>query len=154
MNNEIKIVQKVSEKWKCQYTYIGKKLFSRVDGFFHNDNQLKGVFEVRKKKQTYNWIKDYNSCLVSFNKLMLGAELSRILGVRFFYLVGTSDNKILIYRITEKNGKIVCPMNLRPYKPSSSMELNKNVNPKNILKFEDQTNAYLSLDTEFLTIIE
>ena len=142
MNNEINIVQRVSEKWDCEYTYIGKNLFSRIDGIFHKENELKGIFEVRKKKQTLKWLQDYNSCLVSFNKLVLGAELSRILGVKFFYIIGTGDNKVLIYTITERNGKIVCPMNIR-YSEHSKKSLN----------FEKQTNAYLSLDTEFLKII-
>ena len=142
MSNEMDIVKRVSEKWGCENTYIGKNLFSRIDGFFHIDNELKGIFEVRKKKHTLSWIQDYNSCLVSFNKLMLGAELSRILGVKFFYLIGTGDDKVLVYTITDKKGKIVCPMNIR-----------YSENKKKSLNFEKQTNAYLSLDTEFLKII-
>jgi hypothetical protein len=135
----------LSIKWKCHYTYIGKDVMSRVDAFLTRDNELKGIVEVKCRTQGLSWFKEYNSCMVSYAKIQIASDLSRLLQKKFFVVIQTSDRHLIVFQITDRQGRIVCPMNIR----FSSGEKNNNFEKK------EMVTAYLSIDgNSFCNIIK
>jgi hypothetical protein len=112
-NDEKKALDELSKIWKCEYTYIGADMFSRIDGIFTRDNVIKGIFDVKVQKKSLSWYEDYKSIMINFNKIQIASEISRLLKVKFFYIIKTSDGHILVMEITNEYGTIVCPMNIR-----------------------------------------
>ena len=110
---ELQALSELSKIWKCEYTYIGGDVFSRIDGIFTRDNVIKAIFDVKVRKQSLSWYEDYKSIMINFNKIQVASEVSRLLKVKFFHIVKTSDNTLLVFEITKEDGTIVCPMNVR-----------------------------------------
>jgi hypothetical protein len=143
MEREIEALDFVTQKWKCRYAYTGKDMFSRVDGFFLRDNELKGIFEVKCRNQGLSWFVDYKSTMISYAKIQIGSDLSRLMRCKFFVLIQTGDKHVIVFQITDEEGRIVCPMNIR----YTNSEKNSNFDKK------PTTNAYLSLeDNKYCTI--
>ena len=95
--------------------------------------------------QVLNWFKEYNSCMVSYSKIQIASDLSRLLQKKFFVVIQTGDMHLIVFQITDTQGRIVCPMNIRF------------TNAKNNNKFEkkEMVNAYLSLENNsFCKIIK
>jgi hypothetical protein len=136
MGREISAIEFLCQKWSCGYTYTGKDMYSRVDGFFTKDNELKGIFEVKCRNQGLSWFQDYKSTMVSYNKIQIGSDLSRLLKVKFFVVIQTSENHLIVFQITDNDGRIICPMNIR----FSDAEKTANFDKK------ATTNAYLNLE--------
>ena len=133
----------LQEKWKCQIEYTGTNVFSRLDGFIFSNGELKGILEVKCRRQGLSWMKDYKSVIISYKKLQIGSELSRLLGVKFFVVIETCDKAVIVFEITNREGVIVCPMNIRynELKPNTNFEK------------KTTTNAYLTLeDNKYCTI--
>jgi hypothetical protein len=140
---EIQALQALCKIWKCEYTYIGGDVFSRIDGIFTRDNVIKGIFDVKVRKQSLSWYEDYKSVMLNFNKIQVASEVSRILRVKFFHIVQTSDGHLLVLQITKEDGTIVCPMNIRY---SEMKELKKSETGKQtaIAYLPLENNEYLS----------
>jgi len=118
---------------------------SRVDAFLVRDNDLKAIVEVKCRLQVLNWFKEYNSCMVSYSKIQIASDLSRLLQKKFFVVIQTGDMHLIVFQITDTQGRIVCPMNIRF------------TNAKKNNKFEKKqmVNAYLSLENNsFCKIIK
>jgi len=141
---EIEVLKYLEEKWKCEIQYIGMNVYSRVDGFIFKSNELKGILEIKCRRQGLSWMKDYKSVVFSYKKLQIGADLSRLLGVKFFVIIETCDKGIIVFEITDANGTIVCPMNIRYNDVKQSNNETKSI-----------SNAYLSLeDNKYCTIFK
>ena len=132
---ELEVIDYLKSKWKCEIQYTGLNVFSKIDAFIFQDSQLKGLCEIKCRRQGLSWMKDYKSVIISYKKLRTGAELSRILGVKFFVIIETCDKSIIVFEVTDNEGNIVCPMNIR------YNEIGKNNFEKKTI-----TNAYLSLE--------
>jgi hypothetical protein len=113
LQNELLTLTNLSSIWNCEFTYTGADMFSRIDGIFTRDNVIKGIFDVKVRKQSLTWYEDYKSIMVNFNKIQIASEISRLLKVKFFHIVETSDKHIMVFEITKDDGTIVCPMNIR-----------------------------------------
>jgi len=113
IEQELLALNELSKIWKCEYTYIGGDVFSRIDGIFTRDNVIKAIFDVKVRKQSLSWYEDYKSIMINFNKIQVASEVSRLLKVKFFHIVQTSDGHLLVLEITKEDGTIVCPMNIR-----------------------------------------
>ena len=145
IDGEINALEFLSKFWECDYVYIGKDVMSRVDAFLVRDNDLKAIVEVKCRMQVLNWFKEYNSCMVSYSKIQIASDLSRLLQKKFFVVIQTGDMHLIVFQITDTQGRIVCPMNIRF------------TNAKNNNKFEkkEMVNAYLSLENNsFCKIIK
>lgn len=130
VEKELETLNNLCKKWKCEFTYFGGDVFSRIDGVFTKDNVIKGIFDVKVRKQSLSWYEDYKSVMLNFNKIQVASELSRLLKVKFFHLVETSDKHIMVIQVTKEDGTIVCPMNIRysttkVSQATKSSELNK-----------------------------
>jgi hypothetical protein len=141
--DEISAIQTICTIWNCDYVFTDKefKYQSAFDGMFIRDNTIKGVFEVKTRTQTYSWFKDYKSIIISYDKIFKGSQISSLLQCLFFVLVRTSCKKIIVFQITDNNGNVLCPMNVRYTQTQKSSTFDKGVNNKKIT-----TNAYLMLE--------
>jgi hypothetical protein len=136
-DGEIEALDLLSSKWSSEYTYVGRDVMSRVDAFLTRNNELKGIVEVKCRMQVLSWFREYDSCMVSFNKIQIASDLSRLLQKMFFFVIQTGDKHLLVFQITDNMGRIVCPMNIRV----SKAQVNKNFEKKETI------NAYLSIDS-------
>ncbi len=80
-SRELGVVEYLKDKWKCEIQYTGLNVFSKIDAFMFKDSQLQAVCEIKCRRQGLSWMLDYKSVIISFQKLQLGADLSRLLGV-------------------------------------------------------------------------
>lgn len=145
VDRELEALEFLSIKWKCHFTYIGNDVMSRVDAFLTRDNELKAILEVKCRLQGLSWFKDYNSCMVSYSKIQIASDLSRLLQKKFFVIIQTGDKHLIVFQITDSMGRIVCPMNIR----FSNGEKNNNFEKK------EMVNAYLSIEgNNFCKIIK
>lgn len=140
---EIQALQALCKIWKCEYTYIGGDVFSRIDGIFTRDNVIKGIFDVKVRKQSLSWYEDYKSVMLNFNKIQVASEVSRILRVKFFHIVQTSDGHLLVLQITKEDGTIVCPMNIR-YSEMKGLKKSETGKQTAIAYLPLENNEYLS----------
>ena len=136
VDREIQAIELLCEKWKCNYAYTGQDMFSRVDGFFLRENDLKGIFEVKCRMQGLSWFQDYKSVQVSYNKIQIGSDLSRLLKCKFFFVIQTCEGHLLVFQITDDEGKIICPMNIRFSDGEKTLNFDK----------KPTTNAFLMID--------
>lgn len=134
--SEVKAIDFLCEKWKCEHTYLGKDMFSRIDGIFTQDGDIKGIYEVKCRTQGLSWFKDYKSAMISYSKLQIGSDVSRLLKVKHFVVIETGDKHLIVFQITDEEGKIVCPMNIRFNEAEKTPNFDKKAS----------TSAYLSLD--------
>jgi|TARA_R110000851_G_scaffold243823_3_gene396598 hypothetical protein len=132
--SELEVVEFLQKKWGVQIQYTGLNVFEKIDAYIFKDSSLKGIAEIKVRRQGYSWMKDYGSVVMSFQKIQIGADLSRLLGVKFMAVTYTSDNKIITFQITDEKGNIVCPMNIR------NVEMKKDNINKSLV------NAYLNLE--------
>ena len=134
--SEYNAIQLLCDKWKCSHTYLGKDMFSRVDGFLHKENELKGIYEVKCRTQGLSWFNDYKSTMISYAKIQIGSDLSRLLKAPFFVIIQTGDKHLITFQITDTEGRIVCPMNVRYQQAEKTPNFEKKAT----------TNAYLTID--------
>ena len=87
VQKEIKALNLLSEIWKCEFTYIGADIFSKIDGIFTRDNVIKGIFDVKVRNQSLSWYQDYKSVMINFNRIQGASEFSRLFKVKFFYII-------------------------------------------------------------------
>ena len=149
IQKEIKALNLLSEIWKCEFTYIGADIFSKIDGIFTRDNVIKGIFDVKVRNQSLSWYQDYKSVMINFNRIQGASEFSRLFKVKFFYIIQTSEGHLLVYQITNEEGNIVCPMNIGYAKHKV---IKKGIEKSQ--EFKKQTaKAYLPLEeNDYLTI--
>jgi hypothetical protein len=129
--------------WNCDYINTSKhdNRFSKIDGLFIRDNTIKGIYEVKTRTQTYSWFKDYKSIIISYDKITDGAIVSKIMNAPFFAIFRTSCKRILVFQITDNNGRVICPMNVRYTETQKSSTFDKGLDNKKV-----STNAYLMLE--------
>lgn len=135
---EEKAIQRFCTIQECQYTYVGKNIFSKIDGFLTLDNDLVGLFEVKCRIQSFSWFREYKGAMISFHKIQIGSDLSRLLNTKFYVIIETCDKYLLVFQITDENGKIVCPMNIRYQEAEKTSNFDKKAS----------SNAYLSLSED------
>jgi hypothetical protein len=138
---EIEVLKHLEEKWKCRIEYVGMNVYSRVDGFIFKNNDIKGILEVKCRRQGLSWMKDYKSVIFSYKKIQIGSDLSRLLGVPFYIIIETCDKGIITFQVTTHDGTIVCPMNIRYNETKYPNQNNQSSN-----QTKSTTNAYLSLE--------
>ena len=140
---EMKSIQTICDTWKCQYVFTNKEknMYATFDGIFIRDNSIKGFYEVKVRRQTLSWFKEYKSILVSYNKITSGQIMSKAFNCSFFMVIRTSCNNVLVFKITDDKGNLVCPINVRYTKTQKSSTFDKGIDNKKI-----STNAYLLLE--------
>jgi hypothetical protein len=146
VEKELEAIASLCRIWKCEYTYTGRELYSRIDGIFTRDNVIKGIFDVKVKNQSLSWFEEYKSCMVNYSKIQMASDLSRLLKVKFFCVYQTSDKHLLVFQISNEDGQIVCPMNIRYNKPNPLQQKN------NGKPMKQSAVAYLPLENnDYLT---
>jgi hypothetical protein len=150
IKNEEEVIKTICVIWNCDYTTTNKDTnnrFSRIDGFFTRNNEIKGVYEIRSRNQTLSWFRDYKSVLVGIDKIIEGSELSKKLNCPYFFILRTSCKKIILFQITDANGSIICDMNIRRAQTQKSSIYNENHLKKQstiaFLQIDDNVNCFI-----------
>jgi hypothetical protein len=79
--------------------------------------------------------------MYSYHKIQVGADLSRLLKCKFFIIIKTAEKHLIIFTITDENGKIVCPMNIRLSETKKNSNFDNGKPNKNL-----HTTAYLTME--------
>lgn len=114
-----------------------KDMPSKVDGVIIKNNELSGVFESKCRNMSIEELKKYGSWLVTFDKIMDGKVISKLLGVPyigFLYLI--KDKIVMYWKITDKYGNFLFEFSIKNTKTQ------KTINGGNIVR----TNAFLPFD--------
>lgn len=112
---------------------------AKVDGFTIKGDQITSCFESKCRKMTRQQLSSWgDEWLVTYEKILHGAKLSRTLGVPFFgFLYLVPDSLILIVKITNSAGELLPKIRL------DRTETQKTVNGGKIVR----TNAYIDVST-------
>lgn len=85
-----------------------------LDAMFYKDGQLVGIAEIKSREMSMSELEGFGSYLITLEKLMKGAELSRRLSVPYILIVRLLKDDVLFYwRITDGTGQIRCPFDVR-----------------------------------------
>lgn len=112
---------------------------------------ITGLAEIKCRKSaggvtlTREYLRDNGGYLITHTKLKFGAHASSLYNVPFFVIVSLMDeNVILVWQITDIKGNFVEKIEVR------ETPTRKTVNGGEI----SRRNAFLSMDSKFLTTIE
>ena len=127
MNHEEQItLETISTIWNCDYHHATQK-YPSIDGIFTRQNELKGIYSIKSRTQTLSWFKDYKSVVVNIDKIINGADLSKNLRCPYFIIFRTSCKKIILFQITDNDGKIICDMNIRARTDEKEPDIRKTI---------------------------
>ena len=82
---------------------------ARVDGLTFKDGRLTGCFESKCRKMTRKQLAEWgDEWLVTYEKIVCGANLARSLGVPFYgFLYLIPDKQILVVKIADSSGELL-----------------------------------------------
>lgn len=79
---------------------------SRIDAMLIDSGDvLSGLFEIKSRTLSMSQLRTYETLLITNNKIKAGVELSKQLQCPFYVAAITSDDHIVIWKITNQNGK-------------------------------------------------
>ena len=82
-----------------------KATAAAIDGFIVRENKITGVFESKCRNMSYEQLQQYGSWLVTYDKIIKGQAISKLLHVPFLgFLYLIQDMRILYWKITDSNG--------------------------------------------------
>lgn len=112
---------------------------AQIDGFMVRDGEIVGVYESKCRNMTVEQMNRYNDeWLVTFEKILNGAELSKRLYVPFYGLLYLVQEPIgVILKITDEKGNIL------PRVRIEQTTTQKTINGGSIVR----TNAYVDIST-------
>lgn len=118
---EAQMIQYIQDKWKCSIMKTSE--FCLVDGFLVRDNEIKGIIELKNRHNTYDQMVQFETLLMTYEKIKVGVKMSDILNVPFYVAMRTSDN-IYIYWEIYNNGKYSIGMKLDYKETNKRTEIN------------------------------
>ena len=111
-----------------------KEKESKVDGIIVKNNQVSGIFESKCRNMSLMELQNYGSWLVTFDKIMDGKNLSKLLCVPFVGFLYLIKDKIVMYwKITDSKGEFEFDFEIKKTKTR------KTINGGEAIR----TNAYL-----------
>lgn len=107
---------------------------AKVDGIIVKDNQVSGIFESKCRNMSLMELNSYGSWLITFDKIMDGKNLSKMLCVPFIGFLYLIKDKIVMYwKITDSKGEFEFDFEIKKTKTR------KTINGGEAIR----TNAYL-----------
>lgn len=111
-----------------------KDMDAKVDGIIVKDNQVSGIFESKCRNMSLMELNSYGSWLITFDKIMDGKNLSKMLCVPFIGFLYLIKDKIVMYwKITDSKGEFEFDFEIKKTKTR------KTINGGEAIR----TNAYL-----------
>lgn len=120
-SKEDEMIAYLQERWKC--TIARTSTFCIVDGIIMRDNQIMGIIELKNRHHSYNQMLQFDTLLLSYDKITTGRELSKILNVPFYVAMRTSDDIYLYWKICD-NGQFTIGMQLDYKETNKRTEIN------------------------------
>ncbi len=80
-----------------------------IDGFFHDNLEIHGIFEIKCRGNSYEQFKEWGTWLVTEEKVNKIKSLSKDLNVPGYFIVETKDRVLLIFHVTNNRGKLLLP---------------------------------------------
>jgi len=109
---------------------------SKIDGIIVKDNQVSGIFESKCRDMSLMELNSYGSWLITFDKIMDGKNLSKMLCVPFIGFLYLIKDKIVMYwKITDSKGEFEFDFEIKKTKTR------KTINGGEAIR----TNAYLPI---------
>lgn len=153
IEEQYRVQRKLQERGYTVFNSGGKA--NHADVFLCKEEDgwptLVGIAEIKCRKSAGNqpinrqYLIDNGGYLITHSKLKYGAMVSGIHMVPFFVIVSLIDEGvILVWQITNRTGNYVDDV------PSRVTKTRKTVNGGEI----ERTNAFLQMDSKYLTVIE
>jgi hypothetical protein len=120
-SKEDEMIAYLEDRWKCKIARTST--FCIVDGIIMRDNQIKGIIELKNRHHSYEQMKQFDTLLLSFDKITIGRELSKTLNVPFYVAMRTSDDIYLYWKICD-NGIFTIAMMLDHKETNKRTEIN------------------------------
>ena len=74
---EQQMIEYIEEKWNC--TIVPTSTFCLIDGIILQDKVLKGIIELKSRNSTYEQMVQFDTLLITYDKIKMGIICSRIL---------------------------------------------------------------------------
>ena len=105
------------------YIYeTNKDKASKVDGFIVKDGVLSGIFESKCRNMGLIELMEYESWLITLNKIMDGKKLSEMLCVPFIgFLYLIKDDIVMYWKITDDTGEFLFDFDIKKTKTQQTI---------------------------------
>jgi hypothetical protein len=112
--DEKKVIEEIKKKWGVHIIETDKKRESRIDNLIIQNDVLKAIAEVKCRDMTLLNMEEWgDTWLITNQKLIDGAILSKLLSVPFFgFLYLIPENLILYWKITNDKGEFLFPFDV------------------------------------------
>ena len=153
IEEQYRVQRKLQERGYTVFNSAGKANHSDVFLCKEEDGwpTLTGIAEIKCRKSAGNqpisrqYLIDNGGYLITYSKLKYGAMVSGIHMVPFFVIVSLIDEGvILVWQVTNSTGRFMDEV------PFRITKTRKTVNGGEI----ERTNAFLQMDSKYLTVIE
>ena len=103
-----------AEIFKCQFTQTGSAASADIDAIFSRRGTIVAIAEIKCRKMSWEQLRGFKTYLITHDKLVRGADLSRRLCAPFIVLVYLlSDDSIVYWRVTNERGEITTEFSVR-----------------------------------------
>ena len=116
------MIEYIEDKWNCKIAKTST--FCLLDGIMIRNNKIIGILELKNRNSTQEQMLQFDTLLISFDKITKGVELSKILSVPFYVVIRTFDNVYLYWRICDDNGLYTIGMELDYSETNKRTEIN------------------------------
>ena len=108
------MLEKLEQSFSVKFIETNKLIDSKIDGVILKDNQLSGIFESKCRNMSYMELMDYDSWLITLDKIMDGKKISEMLRVPFFgFLYLIPDKMTFYWKITDDFGEFIFGFNIK-----------------------------------------
>ena len=108
------MLKKLEQSFSVKFIETNKLIDSKIDGVILKDNQLSGIFESKCRNMSYMELMDYDSWLITLDKIMDGKKISEMLRVPFFGCLYLIPYKMTFYwKITDEFGEFRFGFNIK-----------------------------------------
>jgi len=102
------VIRWAAASWKCE-SLVPQNEACGIDVIFHRDGELGAVAEIKCRDRTLEKIHEYPTYMIEEGKLGVGMAFGQELGVPFYLLVQLIDGHVLIWHISDKDGRQLVP---------------------------------------------
>ena len=111
---------------------------AKVDGIIVKDNQVSGIFESKCRNMSLMELNSYGSWLITFDKIMDGKNLSKMLCVPFIGFLYLIKDKIVMYwKITDSKGEFEFDFEIKKTKTRKTINGGEAIRTNAYLPFKD-----------------
>lgn len=135
IKKENDVANVICKKLNCKQIHMAHN-DTQVDRLFFRDDQLVAIGEIKTRNLSLSKLKEFDSYLISYNKILTGKAFSDLTGVPYFLFVKLiEDDEIYFWKICNEKGEYTTDFIV------DKTRTPKNINGGSVIR----SNAYLSL---------